>query len=171
MNAFTTDLSSLICSQQAIITASARTVGCFALPAGHATSLLPNAAGELRIAHGHVWVTFANAALDSSARGGDHFLHAGDVLHLAGGQEVVMEVLGTRLETAENALAYFCWEPRAVLSQIMRPRQLHHTQVGVRQSLQELVAALHQVGGALGRLAQGLVGQATGTLVHKPCKP
>ena len=171
MYAITNDSDGMTCSQQAMSHVPAGAVGCFKMPAGRAMSLAPNAAGELRIAHGQVWVTFTDAALDSSARGGDHFLQAGDVLHLACGQKVVMEVSGTRLASTENTPAYFSWEPDAILSQTVRARQLQYAYVGVRQPAQDLAVALYQMGGALGRLAQGLADYVLRALVHKPCKP
>ena len=113
MYTITNNPASLICTQQAMNQVPVRVVGCFKLPADRAMSLAPNAAGELRIAHGQVWVTFTGAALDSSARGGDHFLQAGDVLRLTCGQKVVVEVLSTRPAGAVNTSAHFSWEPDA----------------------------------------------------------
>ena len=74
MHYSTSHFASLICSQKAMDQVPARAVGCFKLHARRAMSLVPNTSGELRIAHGQVWVTYANAALDVSARAGDHFL-------------------------------------------------------------------------------------------------
>ena len=166
MYAITTDSASLICSQQAMNHVPARAVGCFKLPAGRAMSLLPNTSGELRIAHGQVWVTYANAALDASVRAGDHFLQQGDALHLTCGQKVVMEAF----DSANNASVYFSWEPDAVTHQVASSRRLQAANSEVRQPLLDLVAALHQAGWALGRLVRGLAGQVVCALMPR-CSP
>ena len=163
MYAITNDSASLICSQQAMNQIPARAVGCFKLHARRAMSLVPNTSGELRIAHGQVWVTYANAALDVSARAGDHFLQPGDVLHLTCGQKVVMEAF----DSSPNTSVYFSWEPDAVASQRVSSRRLQPAQSEVRQALLDLVAALHQAGWALGRLVQGLAGHAVCTLMPR----
>ena len=119
--------------------------------------------GELRIAHGRVWVTFANAAGDSTARAGDHFLGAGDLLRLQAGQHLVME----SHEKNASKSVYFSWEPDAVTSSAALPRRVRHVHAEVWQPLMDLSAALHQASWALGRLAQGVAGNLACLLLHR----
>lgn len=157
----------LICSQQATHQVPAHAVGCFKLGAGHAMSLTPRVPGELRMAHGRAWVTFANAANDSTARAGDHFLAAGDLLRLQAGQQLVLEMI----ENNPQQSVYFSWEPDAILSLEVSPRRLQTGQAEVRQPLLDLGAALHQAGWALGRLVHGLGAQAVCTLTLRRGTP
>ncbi len=145
----------------------ARAVGCFKLNAGHAMSLTPNAPGELRIAHGRVWLTFGHAADDAAIRAGDYFLDAGDLVRLLPGQQLVMEV--HQQSTDKNAFdaVYFTWEPDAALNLAASPRRARYTRVDVQQPLRDLGEALHQAGGALGRLAQGVAGNLACTLMRR----
>ncbi len=143
----------LICSQQASNHAPAHTVGCFKLPPGHALSLMPRASGELRITHGRVWATFANAAGDASVRAGDHFVNAGDALRLQPGQQVVLEAYEKNAPQHACQPVYFSWEPDAAMSLAARaslPRRAPHLHAGVRQPLLDLGTALHQAGWAFG---------------------
>lgn len=148
--------ASLICSSQGVQCSPARAVGCFKLQPRHALSLSIRAPGELRIAHGRVWVTFGNAADDTSVRAGDHFLNAGEVLRLACGQQVVMESLDAQPNSSANSSVYFSWESDAALLQAGSSRRVQHARSQVRQPLLDLAAALHQVGWAFGRLGHGL---------------
>ena len=143
---------SLICSCQAMQRAPAQAVGCFKLPPRHAVTLTIRAPGELQLAHGRVWVTFANAAQDASTRAGDHFLQAGETLRLVCGQQVVMETL----DAAPDASVYFSWVLDASAQQAALPRGVQHAHAPVRQSLLDLGTALHQAGEALGRLVHGV---------------
>ena len=128
-------------------------LGYFKLQPRHALTLTIRAPGELRIAHGKVWLTFANAAQDASVRAGDHVLQPGEALQLAGGQTVVMEAVDSRLDEA----VYFSWEPVAALSAdvSVSPRRLQQAHE-VRQPLLDLGEALHQAGRAFGRLVHGV---------------
>ena len=72
----------------------ANAVGCFELLPCRAMTLTLKAAGELRVAHGSAWVTFAGAANDVTAFAGDHFLNATQAMPLKAGQTVVLEALG-----------------------------------------------------------------------------
>jgi hypothetical protein len=144
--------ASLICSSQAIERTPARAVGCFKLPTQRALTLTIRAPGELRIAHGRVWVTFGNSADDASVRAGDHFLNAGEVLRLACGQQAVME----SLQAQPDSSVYFSWEPDAALSSAAASRRVQHAHAEVRQPLLDLGTALHQAAWALGRLMHGL---------------
>lgn len=153
----------LICSSQAIDRTPARAVGCFKLPTHRALTLSIKAPGELRIAHGRVWLTLTDAVQDETVRAGDHFLKAGELLRLARGQQVVMEALDTQpassLNSSAISSAYFSWEPDAALSLTARallPRRVQYAHAEVRQPLLDLGVALHQAGWALGRLVHGL---------------
>jgi hypothetical protein len=164
----TTPLSaSLICSQQATSQVPAHAVGCFKLSAGHALSLTPNVPGELRIAHGWAWLTFGHAADDAAIRAGDCFLGAGDLVRLLPGQPLVMEV--HQQSTDKNAFdaLYFTWEPDAATSKLALPLGARYTRCDVRQPLRDLCKALHQAGGALGRLATGVAGTLAATLMRR----
>ena len=134
-------------------------------------SLTPRAPGELRIAHGKAWVTFGNAANDITARAGDHFLGAGDMLRLLPGQQLVME----SHEKNDNAFLYFSWEPDAAVSCAASSRSAQSSRVQVRQLLRDLGLALHLAGNALSRLVQGLAaGAGSGlfrTAVLHPARP
>ncbi len=155
--------SSLICSQQATSRTAAQSVGCFKMNAGCAISLAPRASGELRIAHGQVWVTFGNAANDVTALAGDHFLGPGDKLRLMPGQHVVMQ----GHENTVNASVYFSWEPDAAVSRATLSRSPQLGRLPVRQPLRDLGLALHLAGHALGRLVQGLAAGLVGVVVSR----
>ena len=53
--------------------------------------------GNLRVAQGAAWVTFLNAASDTTVRGGDHFVNAGQSLQIKAGQVLVIEALNTNV--------------------------------------------------------------------------
>ena len=82
-----------ICQQPKAHSAPAHAVGCFKLAPNGALTLTPKTHSVLRVAHGRVWVTFANASQDLTARAGDHFLDLGQTLPLSAGQVVVMEAM------------------------------------------------------------------------------
>ena len=63
---------------------AARRADRLALPTGRAMALQPHAAAVLRISQGAAWVTLPSQP-------GDHFLQAGDTLHIRAGDRVVME--------------------------------------------------------------------------------
>lgn len=132
--------------------------GCWKLGEGRALTLRPSEPGELRIAHGMVWVTFENASRDEGVRGGDHFLGAGDKLQLAPGQVLVMESWGP----PAGAAAYFSWDPlpvAAVQTVASAPRRVFAAG-GVVQPLRDLRLAFGMAAGASGRLVLGLAGAA-----------
>ena len=110
--------------------------------------LTPTVPGELRMAYGRVWVTFTNAANDSTARAGEHFLAAGDLLRLQAGQQLVLEMI----ESNPQQSAYFSWETNAVLNVAASPRRRQLAQAEVRQLLLDLGACLRQAAWALSRL-------------------
>ncbi len=129
--------------------------GCWKLSEGRALTLRPAEAGELRVAHGMVWVTFDNAQLDDSVRGGDHFFGAGESIKLLPGQVLVVEAWGG----CKGAAAYFSWDPlsaAAGLTVASRPRRVFAAS-GVVQPLRDLRLAFGLAASASGRLALGLV--------------
>lgn len=136
-----------------------KVAGCWKLAEGRALTLRARSAGVLRIAHGAVWITFDNAQRDDGVRGGDHFLGAGDVLHLLPGQKLVMESW-----TAEvHSSSYFSWDPlpasAAVSIAHIRGAALARSFAahgGLLQPLRDLRAALGLAAGATGRLLAGL---------------
>ena len=134
--------------------------GCWKLGDGRALTLRPSHAGVLRVVHGRVWITFDNAQRDDGVRGGDHFLGAGDVLHLLPGQVLVMESWN-----AAARAAYFSWDPlpaRAGVS--ITPRRAPvlargpDWRGGVVQPWRDLRMALVLAGAASVRLMAGLAG-------------
>lgn len=82
-----------ICQQPQAHSTPAHAVGGFKLKTNGALTLTPKTHAVLRVAHGRVWVTFANANQDLAVRAGDHFLHLGQTMRLSAGQAVVMEAL------------------------------------------------------------------------------
>ena len=130
-------------------------------------SLTPDTPGELRIAHGRVWLTFGHAADIAAVRAGDYFLEAGDVLRLVAGQQLVMEVYEPGSDKNAMYPVYFSWEPDAAPGQAASPRRAHCPQIDVHQPLRDLGKALHQAGWALGRLAQGVAGNLACTLMRR----
>lgn len=110
--------------------------------------LTPTVPGELCMAYGRVWVTFTNAANDSTARAGDHFLAAGDLLLLQAGQQLVLEMVGNN----PHQSVYFSWYTNAVLNVAASPRRRQLAQAEVRQPLLDLGACLRQAAWALSRL-------------------
>ena len=158
--------TALICTQQANSQLPARAVGCFKLSARHAMSLTPNVPGELRITHGRVWVTFGHAADDADARAGDYFLDTGDLMRLAPGQQLVVEVHHPVTGQQRVDPAYFSWEPDAATSKVAPLIQASYTRCDVQQPLHDLGSALRQAGKAMDRLVQA----AAGNLVCMLCR-
>lgn len=113
--------------------------GCWKLSHGCALTMLAGQAGELRVAHGRVWVTFADAYLDPKVRAGDYFLEAGESLALPAGSAVVME----SFVAGQASAAYFSWEP-----------EVQHG--GAAQLFGDLLRAMGFVAGAVRRLLRGL---------------
>ena len=167
MNHSVAQFGNLFCSSQALQRTPESSVGSFKLWPKSAVTLNNQAPGELRITHGCVWLTFVDAAQDASVRAGDHFLQVGDRLHLARGQQVVMEAFDAPPSASINSSVYFNWEPDAPLSVAASSGQVQHAHAEVRQSLLDLGAALHQAGWALGRLVHGLGAALTGAFVMR----
>ena len=150
--------------QQQALQVSAGTdkvAGCWKLAEGRALTLRARYAGVLRIAHGGVWVTFNNAQSDDGVRGGDHFLGAGDTLHLLPGQTLVMESLKAEAHSA----AYFSWYPLPATAGVVIANRRAPVfsrnpawRTGVLQPLSDLRAAFALAGAASVRLLTGLAG-------------
>ena len=119
--------------------------GCWKLSHGCALTLLASQTGELRVAHGRVWVTFDDAGSDCKVRAGDYFLEAGESLTLPAGRALVMESFAV----GDASAAYFVWEPVAQAS-------------SAAQLFRELRLALGMAAGAAGRLVRGLAGGLMG---------
>ena len=160
-------VENLTCSSQALERRPAHSLGSFQLLPSNALTLNNQAPGELRITHGRVWLTFVDAAQDASVRAGDHFLQAGDRLHLARGQQVVMEAFDAPSSASIKSSVDFNWEPDAPLSVAASSGQVQHAHAEVRQSLLDLGTALNQAGWALGRLVHGLGAALTGAFVMR----
>ncbi len=137
--------------------------GCWKLSEGRALTLRPTEPGELRVAHGVVWVTFENAQLDDSVRGGDHFFGAGESIKLLPGQAVVVEPWAF----GKGSAAYFSWDPlpaAAGLAVASRPRRVFAAS-GVVQPLRDLRLAFGLAASASGRLGLGLANAAAEAVV------
>ena len=138
-----------------------KVAGCWTLAEGRALTLRARSVGVLRIAHGEVWVTFDNAQRDDGVRGGDHFLGAGDTLHLLPGQTLVMESLKAEAHSA----VYFSWDrwpatAGGVIASRRSPVFFRSPawRTGVLQPLSDLRAAFVLAGAASVRLLNGLAG-------------
>ncbi|HYW56136.1 MAG TPA: DUF2917 domain-containing protein [Polaromonas sp.] len=130
--------------------------GCWKLAEGRALTLRPAEAGELRVAHGMVWVTFDQGPFDDSARGGDHFFGVGESIRLLPGQALVVEAWGG----GKDSIAYFSWDPlpAAAALQVARAPRRVFAASGVVQPLRDLRLAFGMAAGASARLAAGLAG-------------
>lgn len=92
--------------------------GSFALCTGRAMALRPHAAAVLHISQGSAWVTLPSQP-------GDHFLQAGDTLHIRAGDRVVMEPWRRRADhMPATETLYFDWDP--VPLQIANPISAPH---------------------------------------------
>ena len=128
--------------------ACAAVAGGRQLMPGQAISLWPREAGVLRIASGQVWVTVNGPHTGHGNESGDHFLKAGQVLVVGGGQQLVLEPW----DAACALPVYFDW----TLGAINRPVSVTNWQVAVVQPAQDLGQALYAAGRALGQLLVGL---------------
>ena len=80
---------------------------CWKLVPDRALTLLPDAAGVIRVSRGRVWATLEGPHHGPANDWGDVVLRSGEHLQLLAGQQVVVEVYGQ----AVNEAAYFSWEP------------------------------------------------------------
>ena len=149
---------------QAMQQTAADPLGRFKIGPRHALTLAIPTPGELRITHGQVWLTLANAAQDASVRAGDHFLSSGTAMRLAGGQKVVVEAL----DALPDAAVYVSWVPDGALSTtpVSWPRPVQRSGE-VRQPLIDLGTALQQAAGAFGRLLQAVAGSLACSLMMR----
>ncbi|APW36886.1 hypothetical protein RD110_06500 [Rhodoferax koreense] len=140
------------------LTARMALAGCWKLEAGRATTLQPNQAGMLRVAHGAVWVTFDGPHRGAGNELGDHVLRAGEQIELRPGQRAVVEPWFIGAIDQVSPPAYFSWDPvtppRASGSRRDGANAEWHGSV-VRPG-RELAVALGLACGALGRLVMGL---------------
>ncbi len=129
--------------------------GTWKLGAGRAITLHPREDAVLKIAHGRVWVTFDTPRIGHGNELGDYFLEAGGQLTVQAGQRAVIESYGPQSQDT----AYFSWDalPAAVRSPV---RVVSQWQLSVVQPLVDLRLALGLAGGAVVRLAFGVVGLA-----------
>ncbi|MCZ4312133.1 DUF2917 domain-containing protein [Comamonadaceae bacterium G21597-S1] len=82
--------------------------GCWTLARDRAITLDARQSGYLRIAQGAVWATLEGPHLQGAANEwGDQVLRSGARIHLASGQQVVLE----SYPLAANEEACFSWEP------------------------------------------------------------
>ena len=125
--------------------------GTWKLGAGRAITLQPPEPGVLRIAHGSVWATFDGPQRGAANDQGDYVIGAGDRMHLAAGQRVVIEAW------RRESPAYFTWEPQADTAAVATARYAQ-----VVQPWTDLQRALLLAGAAAVRLAAGLAGLGAG---------
>jgi hypothetical protein len=124
--------------------------GCWKLANGRALSLVPHTHGVLEIAQGRVWVTLGSggASADLPDTSADHVLHAGERLHIAPGQHVVMEAWA--LSGSVEAVA-FRWDGAMALAAAHTASlAAREWECGVVQPLRDLLQALGRGGRALG---------------------
>lgn len=126
--------------------------GTWKLDPARAITLAPSQDAQLCIAHGRVWLTFDANHAAGSPNPGDHFLQAGEQLHVPRGQRVVLESYGRD----RQAPAYFSW--CTVAASVTPPvRSVSPWQVGVVQPLGDLRGAAWAGMGAAARVALGLL--------------
>ncbi len=124
------------------------------LAPGRALALRARAAGELRVARGAVWVTLQRPR--SAQALGDVHLGAGERLCLQAGDRLVLEPIHPRGAPAHAVeAAAFDWAPRAACGAADVSWQ-----TAVAAPAGELRRALRDAGGALARLARGLLAWA-----------
>lgn len=135
--------------------AHAAVSGCWSLMPGTALSLLPREAGVLRIASGRVWATVDGPHTVHGNESGDHFLAAGQVLTVRGGQHLVFE----SWNSVPGSPVYFDWTPVAVefaapatnwqVSVVRPAHDLGHAMVATGQALRQLLWGLTNYGAGL----------------------
>ena len=147
--------STAICQQAVAQPTPASAVGCFKLQRGRAMTLTLKTAGELRLAHGSAWLTYAVAANDVTALAGDHFLNAGQAMRLKAGQTVVLEALGSPMGAPNR-------EPKDELyfELVVQPQGWVTFSSPATQARPVLAWALELVSSALERMAARLFGLA-----------
>ena len=129
-------------------------LGCWLLMPGTALSLLPREAGMLRIASGRVWATVDGPHTGHGNESGDHFLAAGQVLTVLGGQHLVFE----SWNSVPGSPVYFEWAPLAADF----PVPATNWQVSVVRPAHDLGHAVLATGQALRQLLWGLANYGAG---------
>jgi Protein of unknown function (DUF2917) len=137
-----------------------RLPGTWKLAPGRAVSLRPREDGVLRVAHGHVWVTFDGPHAGPLNDLGDRVLGAGEEMQVLAGRRVVLEPNG-RTEPA-----YFSWE----FASAPEPVRVERAEL-VLQPLHDLRLALGLAGGAAARLAAGLARLLLVSLLPRAARP
>ncbi len=138
-----------------------RLPGTWKLEAACVIGLQASQDAQLCIAHGRVWLTF-DTRPGAPPPGGDHFLQAGEQLHVPRGKRVVLESSGSD----RHAPAYFSW--CAVAAMVTPPvRTVSPWQVNVVQPLADLRDAVGLGLVAAGRVVLGLA--LTGTWFATKC--
>ena len=122
--------------------------GSWSLMPGTALSLLPREAGVLRIASGRVWATVDGPHTGHGNESGDHFLEAGQVLTVRGGQHLVFE----SWNSVPGSPVYFDWTPTGAALAV----PVTNWQVAVVRPAHYLSHALLLMGQALRQLPSGL---------------
>lgn len=127
--------------------------GCWRLKRGHAMTLNPRQAAELRLVHGEAWVTLGqgDAPAHGDAVAGDVFLRAGDLLAVPRGSRLVMEPLNPM----EGSDLLFDWCDAPGAGRVHPASRFRRDVLGPAG---ELVQALRQVLQASARLLRGLLG-------------
>jgi hypothetical protein len=120
--------------------------GTWKLEAGRAITLRPRENGVLRVAHGRLWVTFDGPHAGPLNDLGDRVAGAGDAVRVAAGQRMVLEPVDPAVP------AYFSWDVAPAPLAARSPRAEL-----VLQPLRDLRLALVFGGGAVARLASGVV--------------
>lgn len=124
--------------------------GTWKLARGRAITLRPTTNGILRIAHGRVWATVEGPHGVSPADSGDHVLEVGRSMWVRAGQAVVIEAWNQR------GASYFSWDP--VFAPVAAPAAQRQPSLAVvLQPLADLRQAMGLAGGALARLATGVL--------------
>lgn len=123
--------------------------GTWKLARGRAITLRPATNGVLRVAHGRVWATLEGPHGAHPDDSGDHVLEVGRSMWLRAGQAVVVEAWNRR------GASYFSWDPVLAPVAVATRPQLNFTVV--LQPLADLRQAAGLAGGALARLATGVV--------------
>lgn len=101
--------------------------GSWSLPSSRAVKLGAASGGYLRVARGTVWATLDGPHHGPANDWGDLVLECCASIHLAAGQQVVLESYGR----AANEPARFSWEPDAVQSQAMSRNRALRKKIGV----------------------------------------
>lgn len=122
-----------------------RRAGSWRLTPQRAMSLLPRKDSQLLIVQGTAWITLEKPLHHWARSDGDHFLQAGQTLHVPAGTRCVMESRDSQEDL------YFDWRG-------MPPSMVAHrsAQASWPELFRQWLQALDQLAGASGRLVRGL---------------